>query len=450
MKLTLRKRTFSFAILMYMGLFLYFFLRTYSPGRSENFAGASAVLFLALIASIGVLFLYSLSAFRKKHLLFLFFLICVFEIAMFSSTFGYYTGESQGVINNFTQQILFFVFMVLVVSYRPWRKIKFTYVLAHFLLTFAVFTAIVGWQAILTGQGLFGPLSFGLDVFDRTRLMGFHASSTYAGLPIALGLISAVYLWCMKTGGKLWAYYFLIMFIGLSVVATGSRGSMLVAVSGVFVFIVMHKGRMLNLLLLIKTRWFYILMCTILVFFGVYFILPEDNLVRHSTDTAVHRAMTKTAKMGGIEEEARTVFLLKGIEFYANGSLFDNLFGFGNGAYTSIFQHSTHNAYLHVLFHWGFLSLVVLFVIFAWLFNLAFRYKTNSRQHLDRAFLVSLLTATAVRGMFQTGELLNFGYNWGVVIAISAIIVRKQSNFFDERSGLELHFGKRYGSQSEY
>ena len=315
MKLTISRNKFGLASIIYLGLFLFLFLRSYSPGRSgDNFAEVSAVLLVGLIASVGVLFALSFSTFRNKHLIFLFFLSCAFGTAMFSSIFGFYTAAVQGVINNFSQQFLFYILMVLVVCYRPWRDINFVYVLAHILMFFGVFTAIVGWQVLLTGKGLFGPLAFNIEALSHWRLTGFHASSSYSGIILALGLISAAYLNFVRKNGQK-RIILLIFFLGLSLVATGSRGSMLVGASGFLVFFIFHKGRIINLFLLIKSRWFYISILLSLLLFGFYFLLPEDHLIRLSIDSSVRRVVTRTAKAGGLEGEARVIFLKQGIEF---------------------------------------------------------------------------------------------------------------------------------------
>lgn len=427
MKLALRKSILGFAPLMYMGLFLFLFLRAYSPGRSvDNFAEQSAALLVALILITGILFVFTSSRIKDKHLAFLFLLACAFGVSIISSTVGYYTGQLSGVINNFTQQILFFILMVMIVSYRPWQDINFTRVLAHLLTVFAVLTAIVGWQVLLTGQGFFGPLSFGVEAVDLMRLTGFHASSNYSGLALALGLISAVYFSCVNRDNKFWAY-FVILFLGLSLVATGSRGSMLVGASGLFGFFFLHSGRRFFLNPLFVAKIFIVLIIGTLLIFSFYLLIPDDYLVKLIIESAWHRVTTRTASVGGLENEARIVFLKQGIEFYAHGTFLDQILGFGNGAYMSIFGRSPHNSFLLVIFERGLLSFLILFSMYVWIFYLLFFFNKSTRTSINRCFLMALLLATLARGLFQAGALLGFEQNSIVVLSIAAIAASKHS-----------------------
>lgn len=413
---------------LWVCLFFFLFFRSYEPGRSvETFAVPALALLVGLTLFMFVFSSASSIRMPKKSLVLLGFLVSMFLVSMVSSTIGSNTYRIQGVINNYTQQIIFFVLLLLIVNYRPWLDARFVESFAYLLVAFAVLTAIVGWQALLTGQGLFGPLSFSLDVVHRSRLTGFHASSNYSGIALALGFIASIYLRAIKRNGNLIVYQLTIVFLAISLLATGSRGSIVVALVGLMVYFFCTASRLSQLAIFFKRKSFYVSFFIITAFVGFIVFLNVGHDIRQIIDSSWFRMSTRS-DIGQLGEEARLAFLQQGLEVYLSGSLFEFLFGFGNGGYQLFFGRSPHNSYLLILFEWGLLSIIVLAVFIVTIFYFLRLTRFSSNEKATKAFLLALLFAALTRGLFQSGELAGFGINWMVVIVIGVIVASNRRN----------------------
>jgi hypothetical protein len=404
-------------ILLFIVALIYLVLSSYDPGRTGKiYQTQSIALLISLTASTVFLWLISRPIITKPQLGLIFFVIFAFLLSIISATFGEYSGAFSGTVNNFIGQLLILLIFISLANANFFLGKDWAKPLAMLLVCFAVITALVGWQALITGTGLFGAYSFTLPLHHQFRLTGFHSSSNYSGLALALGVVSTVYLIAIVDGISRNIWIILLILLTASLLATGSRGSILIGFSVVLVFSISSfrirlplKFRRLKTRNVLNFCVFAGIICSIL------FLVLNSQFSEFSL-SGWTRLLTRTERAGGLDGEARVIFLMDGLRYYQGGSLFQQFFGFGNGAFEElVFGYSPHNSYLLILFDRGLTNLFLLLVF------LVFAFVTIIFSHLPRStksFFLSLMVLAVFRGLFQSSELLSMGLNWNVVMFV--------------------------------
>ena len=337
-------------------------------------------------------------------------------------TLGGYSGAMRGLINNFAAQGLILIFFIALLNSKIVSITSLPRILALMLVVFGVLTALVGWQVLLTGSGLFGGYSFTVPLHHQARLTGFHSSSNYVGLALAFALLSSVYLASCSQGTRKLHFYLLAVLFGLSLLATGSRGSILIGSLGVLVFIMTNMR--LRWKIRFSGRGLFFTSLGVFSIVSVLVYISQTELFGLSL-SGWERLLTRTEKAGGLEGEARVVMLIDSLRYYLSGDWFHQLFGFGNAAYQElVFHHSPHNSYLLILFDRGIVAFLLLLI---YLFDsiLFIRYSYFSKS--EKALFLGLLLIVALRGLFQSGELMSSGLNWGVLIFLLLLSLASRS-----------------------
>ncbi len=417
-------------VILFIIILSYLILSSYDPGRTGEVYKLQSIILLISCAALTV-FLWWISRpiITKSQLSLIFFVIFAFFFSIISATSGEYRGAIPGAVNNFIGQFLVLLIFISLVNAKFFQEKDWAKPLAMVLVCFAIVTALVGWQALITGTGLFGAYSFTLPFQHQFRLTGFHSSSNYAGLSLALGVVSTAYLSVIVDDKSRNILIALLIFLGSSLLASGSRGSILIGFLSILVFFI-SSFQIRELLKFRRLKgqgvlFFFIIIGTI---FSTLFWLLNSQLFEFSL-SGWDRLLTRTERAGGLDDEARIIYLTKGLQYYQDGSLFQQLFGFGNGAFEElVFGYSPHNSYLLILFDRGLLNLLLLLVFLVFAF-VAVMFARLPR--LTKKFFLSLMVLAVFRGFFQSGELLTMGLNWSVVmfvVIISLSAGRSNSN----------------------
>lgn len=401
-------------------VFLIIFFRNFSAGRSLSYSKTAFVLLLFALLLMFLLYLYKRTYLIIGNIKYLFILCFIFFISLFSSVFGSYIKEWTGVINNFAQQILFLILTSLTVNFFIRKRLSFLSFLGYILYSFSLLTAIVGWQVIFFGKGFFGRFSFSPEGIENFRLISFHDSSNYAGLAIAYGIISLCYLKFRIKDFNSFIFFISLFFLIVSLFATGSRGSLVLATLGLVIF---YNTNLFKISKYIKREFFvgiFLLIC-ILIIVNRFFNL-SDFLV--SFDRVLDRFQS-LKDLDSLNHDPRALFFKAGIDKFWDASFFEIVFGFGNGAYQFYFGRSPHNSYLAILFDFGLLTFLLLVMLIGYVSIVYIRkfIRNNAINNFSRLFIAAILVMSLIRGFVQAGEVLGFSLNWIVFLMVSSYII---------------------------
>lgn len=428
-----------FRYFLFFAVLSYLLLAAYDPGRTgELYKTQSQALLFLLVGMATSIWLLKNPTISGPQLVLIFFTGLVFFVSTIG-TLGGYSSAMRGLINNFVAQGLILIFFIALLNSKIVPVASLPRILSLILVVFGILTALVGWQVLRTGYGLFGGYSFTVPLHHQARLTGFHSSSNYAGLALAFALLSSVYLASCSQGTRKVHFYLLAVLFGLSLLATGSRGSILIGTLGVSIFVIANMR--LRWKIGFSGRGLFFTLLGMFSIASVVFYISQTEFFGISL-SGWERLLTRTEKAGGLEGEARVVMLMDGLRYWLNGDWFQQLFGFGNAAYQeSVFHHSPHNSYLLILFDRGIVALLLLFIyFFVSIFFIRYSYFSKS----DKAFFLGLLLIVASRGLFQSGELVSPGLNWSILISLLSLIMMRKFTSTNSRSE-HAHQIMKYG-----
>lgn len=420
-----------FRYFLFFAVLSYLLLSAYDPGRTgELYKTQSQALLFLLVGMTTLLWMLKNPRISGPQLGLIFFTGLVFFVSTIG-TLGGYSGAMSGLINNFVAQGLILVFFIALLNSKIVPNTCLPRILALILVVFGVLTALIGWQVLLTGSGLFGGYSFTVPLHHQVRLTGFHSSSNYSGHALAFALLSSVYLASCSQATRKFYWYLLVVFLGLSLLATGSRGSILIGTLGVSIFVIANMR--LRWKIGFSGRGLFFTLLGMFSIASVVFYISQTEFFRISL-YGWERLLTRTEKAGGLEGEARVVMLMDGLRYWLNGDWFQQLFGFGNAAYQeSVFHHSPHNSYLLILFDRGIVALLMLLIFFfASIFFIRYSHFSKS----EKALFLGLYLIIALRGLFQSGELVSPGLNWSILLylSLSSLIMMRKLTSTNSRS----------------
>ena len=257
-------------------------------------------------------------------------------------------------------------------------------------------------------------INYNMDNINRNKIIflnGYYDPNILSASLIPALLIALNYSISNIKNKLLFITYFITFaLILISIVITGSRGSLIGALIGI-IFLLLHiikTSRLSRNLLHSKRNIFMLLIGIGLIFCMIIIFVPQETLIRFNP--------VRLIVDGG---SARIQIWTKALNIFFDSNPIKIIFGFGTGTFkfiagTNIVQAdgwisaniASHNIFIRVLFENGFLGLVILVLIF---------YVLITTFVKNKEFLsLSIIASYLVIGM--TLDLTITRYFWNAII----------------------------------
>jgi hypothetical protein len=404
-------------------------LRTYSPGRDYVYSKHGGLLFILIVSLMLLSWMLRRKVKIKKGALHVFvwlsMLWFLFAISTFLNIFHLPPTSIAGLFNNLTIQIFIFLFALAWVSMDRHFDIQSASIkMAWFFGIFALVAALAAVQLLFTKQALFGPLAITVTEPRWPQLYGWFASPNYLVDSVAMGVMTAFFLYTSHRANNFFSIFFLLSML-LFLVATGSRGGIL----GCFAALLWQFALVIKMQPGLRTKLRqigrYLLIGFLAAIAGVSALLVYVSFMGQNIKwflLDVLRLRPKSLSTG----TGRLDIWRDGLDVFSSGGVSHIFFGHGNNYYAEFHGHSLHNTYLQVLIDHGLLTLIAFLLFITWFFWMSYMLARRVRQRPDALHAVAFLSAPAayvvVRAVFQGPVFLSGNISWAFTI-ISGVIM---------------------------
>jgi len=265
----------------------------------------------------------------------------------------------------------------------------------NLFIIISVISAIFAYYVYTVGSISLGPLSIQQTYRTLYRLTGWYGSPNRTASVFCIASICIIYilsnrmLFNLNNKSKYILFAILILNI-LSLLLTGSRGSMIAFIFGLVTYILMKRTAGLSL-----ARYSMIIISVVLLIIAVFSSLSLLGIDRYLLDEEIIRYQTIDEQLYG---RGRVDKWITAMEMYKNASSESLLFGHGIGTFIEEAGTSTHNGYLSFLIDRGLIILILLIGFIGYIFKIAFQYKDDLSIN---AFATAIFVQLLIKNFFN-------------------------------------------------
>lgn len=418
MKVNLRKHPYFIQAALLILIYLFSFsLGEQRVGLYTNYAYMLGTLF-------AVIFMFYLFKKRYIHVYYeLFYIFILIQIA--TLVFGFINGGLSTAIVNSGHQMMFFIVFIGLVKLYKLDEISAVNILSEFIIIVSTLSLVFGFYGYIFGNFSFGPFKYDVTGRSLFRMRGWYSSANYLGPVLALGSVTIMYKLfsiSLKNNNQ-WLkinYILLLIITVIGLILTGSKGSYLAFIGGVFILLLSYSEFKLSMVKKTIT-WvtatfisFWVILYS-LSLLGIDLIIVADEIVRmDSLDR-------------NLEGGERIGLYIAALNILSESSLRDLLFGHGFTHFFNEVGLAAHSGYIEVLIERGLIIFVLLMLMLFILVHKSFKlYKIQK----IGAFYLALLVVIILKN-FTNMEFPSNNFPGIILIFITAIFTMKNPRVND-------------------
>lgn len=388
----------------------YLFLSQFAPGRETVYSThAFMLLFVSLVLLVSARAISNKLLLIPKFPIIVYLYFSILPFLIIATVFGLdYKGVSElgGGLNNLIYQVIFIMFLGYYVLVNKVDREGMAVGFAYLFIAYSFISTFFAIQLFLTGSILSGP--FLIESNRWPQLYGWFQSPNFYVNAIALSFFGAIYLYLKK--GFSFMRLLSVIFFGLAIVLSGSKGGMLVAFFAVLLFyylsLFVHPSAK-QLVIFLKVH----LALVFSIFLGLLtliFYLNSLGLNIEWLTRSVIRIQSAGDGTGRLDLWSNSLAIL------LDANIWQLLFGHGNNYIIATYGASTHNGHLKMIVENGIVSYVVLWFLFLFAMYRVIKISSSSR---SLAFLLfTSLFYVWFRPLFNAGlfsaGILGFTFIW--------------------------------------
>lgn len=363
--------------------------------RSSNFSDSLGnntwylLQFTPLLVIIVKLIFEPIQKLRKVDMLVIAYILVFNFVALFTSVIGVYPENSL-----FQSILLLFISIFLLLSYiKRWTK---QFPIQGDLYIIYIYIILVGLMGLVLY--LLNPT---IVIADYGRFKGLYSNANYVGMISAIGIMLGIYLSCNKKRGEVYLNLLGGIILVLNLILSGSRGSILALIIGLFSLLFYKEFRQRlykQLIIIIPTG----------LLFGVYLLITNLDTVLGSFGRDAQNSDITSGRL-----DIYNILIQHWLESpvfgvgYRNAETLEGVIGI-----------SPHNIYLSVLTEMGLIGLIVFLML---LITILFAVKIQGK---DKILVGTVVTILAIE--LTESSIFGFGgptalISWVLILIYASI-----------------------------